>query len=56
RYDHAEPDAIAPQEYLPDSLVGHRFYEPSGRGFEAEIDKRLEAWAARRRARRRKGS
>jgi len=50
RYDHREPDAYAPQDYLPESLTGRRFYEPSGRGFEAEIAKRLEVWAAKRRA------
>jgi putative ATPase len=49
RYDHDEPDALAPQEYLPESLTGRRFYEPSGRGFEAEIDKRLTHWMKRRR-------
>jgi putative ATPase len=54
RYDHHEPDAYAPQEYLPESLTGRRFYEPSGRGFEAEITKRLEVWAAKRRAAREK--
>jgi putative ATPase len=52
KYDHDEPDAIAPQDYLPESLAGRRFYRPSGRGFESEIAKRLEAWAARRRAKR----
>jgi len=50
KYDHAEPDAHAGQEYLPDSLADQRFYEPSGRGFEAEIAKRLEYWKAKRRA------
>ncbi|UCC75076.1 MAG: replication-associated recombination protein A [Gemmatimonadota bacterium] len=50
RYDHDEPDAVAPQEYMPEPLGRRRFYEPSGRGFEAEIAKRLEAWAARREA------
>ena len=48
RYDHDEPDALAPQEYLPDSLAGHRFYEPTGRGFESEIGKRLEYWRRKR--------
>ncbi len=48
-YDHDEPDAHAPQEYMPESLAGRRFYEPSGRGFEAEIAKRLEYWMAKRR-------
>ncbi len=50
RYDHHEPDAVAPQEYLPDSLRGRRLYRPSDRGFEAEIGRRLERWMARRRA------
>jgi putative ATPase len=52
KYDHDEADAIAEQDYLPESLAGRRFYEPSGRGFEAEIAKRLEFWAAKRRTRR----
>jgi putative ATPase len=50
RYDHDEPDAIAAQEYLPKSLAGRRFYEPSGRGFEQEIAKRLDYWMSRRKA------
>jgi len=50
RYDHAEPDAHAAQEYMPESLTGHRFYEPSGRGFESEITKRLEYWMKKRQA------
>jgi putative ATPase len=50
KYDHDEPDALAQQEYLPESLAGRHFYEPSGRGFEAEIAKRLKAWATKRRA------
>lgn len=50
RYDHREPDAYAPQDYLPEALTGRRFYEPSGRGFEAEVAKRLEIWAAKRQA------
>jgi putative ATPase len=53
KYDHDEPDALARQDYLPDSLGERRFYEPSGRGFESEIAKRLEAWSKKRRAARR---
>jgi putative ATPase len=49
RYDHDEPDAIAEQGYMPDSVGPRQFYEPTGRGFEAEIKKRLEYWAAKRR-------
>ena len=46
QYSHDHPDAIAAdQDYLPEPRV---YYEPSGRGFEAEIQKRLEEWARRR--------
>ncbi|MGH7408918.1 MAG: replication-associated recombination protein A, partial [Candidatus Methylomirabilales bacterium] len=44
RYPHDAPDALVPQQYLPDPLVGHRYYRPSVRGFEAEIRRRLAAW------------
>jgi putative ATPase len=56
RYDHDEPDAVAAQDYMPESLTGRRYYEPSSRGFEAEIAKRLEFWQARRNALKRGGS
>ncbi len=49
-YDHGSDDAYAPQEYMPDCLAGRRFYRPSGRGYEAEIARRLKAWAEKRRA------
>jgi putative ATPase len=48
RYDHDEPDGVAPQGYLPDHLRGRTFYEPSRFGHEATIGKRLEWWAKRR--------
>jgi putative ATPase len=44
RYDHDEPDAFSGQRYLPDSLGSARYYEPTGRGREAEIAKRLARW------------
>ena len=34
RYAHDEPHAVAPQQYLPDVLVGTRYYTPTDRGFE----------------------
>ncbi len=44
RYAHDEPDGVARGEtYLPDALVGQRFYEPSERGYEKQIAARL-AW------------
>ncbi|MGP7961006.1 replication-associated recombination protein A [Sanguibacter sp. A247] len=42
-YAHDEPHAVAAQQYLPDTLVGARYYEPSDRGFERQVGQRLEA-------------
>jgi putative ATPase len=44
QYAHDEPGRIADQQHLPDELVGRRFYEPTGEGFEAEVAKRMKAW------------
>lgn len=49
RYDHDEPDGYAGQEFFPEELAGSSrpsFYRPNERGFEREIKKRLEYWAA----------
>jgi putative ATPase len=53
QYAHDEPDAISVMTCLPDSLAGRRYYQPTDRGFEREIRRRLEGWAElkRRRAR-----
>ncbi len=44
KYPHEYPEAVVEQDYLPDSLKGRRYYEPTDRGYEAEISKRLERW------------
>ena len=44
RYAHDAPEGYAPQEYLPESLRGQRFYEPGTLGFEKDIAKRLAYW------------
>jgi putative ATPase len=49
QYAHDAPEAYIPQEYLPDSLRGSRFYEPGPFGFEKEIAKRLAWWEDLRR-------
>jgi putative ATPase len=41
-YSHDEPQGVAAQQYLPDELVGRRYYEPTDRGFEKQITDRLE--------------
>jgi putative ATPase len=42
RYAHDEPGAVTDQPLAPDSVRGERFYEPTDRGFEAEL---RERWA-----------
>jgi putative ATPase len=46
RYAHDEPDAVADLDCLPPSLEGRRYYEPSDRGFEKELKRRLDGWTA----------
>jgi putative ATPase len=45
RYAHDEADAVADMECLPDNLRGRKFYQPTERGFEKEIKRRLDGWA-----------
>jgi putative ATPase len=42
RYPHDEPDAVSDQPLAPESVRDERFYEPTERGFEAELRERLE--------------
>jgi len=51
RYDHDAPDAFSGQNYFPDGMAPQRFYAPDGRGFEAELKRRLEHWQKLRRER-----
>ena len=41
-YPHDEPGGVADQPLLPEEVQGERFYEPTDRGFEAELRERLE--------------
>ncbi|MGB2717706.1 MAG: replication-associated recombination protein A [Vicinamibacterales bacterium] len=43
KYAHDEEGGVADMECLPPAHRNRRFYEPTERGFEAEIRKRLEA-------------
>ncbi|MEO8092696.1 MAG: replication-associated recombination protein A [bacterium] len=47
-YSHDQPGGVADQPLLPDELQGERFYEPSDRGFEAELAQRLAALRRRK--------
>jgi putative ATPase len=51
-YDHHEEEAFSGQNYFPDEMIERlQFYDPAGRGYEAELKKRLEHWANLRRER-----
>ncbi len=47
-YAFESEDHYTPQEYLPDSLAGSVFYEPSRFGFEKRIAERMKWWEERR--------
>jgi putative ATPase len=51
-YAHDDKAGVTGMECLPPSLVGRRYYDPTERGFEREIKRRLDGWAAIKRARR----
>ncbi|HEY3695109.1 replication-associated recombination protein A [Phenylobacterium sp.] len=53
-YDHDQEQGFSGQNYFPDGMERRIFYAPKGKGAEARIKKRLEAWAAER-ARRSQG-
>lgn len=42
KYAHDFDDAVIGQQNLPENLAGRRYYEPTNRGLEIEIGKRLE--------------
>ncbi|MGH2992108.1 MAG: replication-associated recombination protein A [Solirubrobacterales bacterium] len=41
-YSHDQPGGIGSQRLAPEGLESERFYEPTDRGFEAELGRRLE--------------
>jgi putative ATPase len=44
RYAHDEPDGFAAgADYLPETLIGRRYYQPVERGLETAIKARLDA-------------
>jgi putative ATPase len=47
-YDHNEAEAFSGQNYFPEGMQRPKFYEPTGRGYEAQINERLDRWAALR--------
>jgi len=43
-YDHDTAEGFSGQNYFPEDMDRTRFYSPPDRGFEREINKRLEYW------------
>jgi len=55
QYAHDAPDARVDQEHLPEALRGRHYYEPTDRGLEAEMRRRLAEWRRWRAERRERG-
>jgi len=54
-YDHDAEDGFSGQNYFPDDMKRQDYYQPVARGFERDIQKRLEYWAALRKKRAEEG-
>jgi putative ATPase len=52
KYAHDESDAVADMDCLPENLQGRQFYQPTERGFEKEIKRRLDGWKELKKKRR----
>ena len=50
QYAHDDADAVTGMDCLPPNLAGRKYYQPTERGFEKEIKRRLDGWAAIRNA------
>ena len=50
-YDHDAADAFSGQDYFPPGLERMALYQPTDRGFEADVAARMAHWAALRAAR-----
>ncbi len=50
-YDHNAEEGFSGSNYWPEEMSPQRFYEPTGRGFEAKVAERLAYWDEKRRER-----
>jgi putative ATPase len=44
QYPHQSPDHFLPQQYLPETVLGTYFYNPSKQGYENQVRERLALW------------
>ena len=49
QYAHDDPDAVTGMDCLPSNLAGRKYYQPTERGFEKELKRRLDGWEALKR-------
>lgn len=43
-YPHNHEDHFTPQQYLPKTVLGQTFYQPSEQGYEADVKDRVRRW------------
>lgn len=55
QYAHADTEGVTDMSCLPESLQGEKFYQPTERGFEKEIKRRLDGWELIKQKRRTNG-
>lgn len=46
-YPHNDPSGFVSQQYRPDETAERRYYQPTGRGYEAEVAVRMQQWSRR---------
>ena len=46
QYPHSYPGHFTPQQYLPNSMLGTHFYNPSDQGYETQAAERVAKWRA----------
>jgi putative ATPase len=52
RYPHDFPGGFVEEEYAPEELQDRRYYEPTERGYERQIRRRLMSWWGKKKGRR----
>jgi putative ATPase len=45
-YPHNHDGHWTPQQYLPTTMIGKSFYNPSDQGYEAQVQERVQRWRA----------
>ena len=55
QYAHADAEGVTEMSCLPESLQGEKYYQPTDRGFEKEIKRRLDGWELIKQKRRTNG-